>query len=88
MKIKKELKNATFEYDEEKKVFTISVGDGLYSTVELNKVYSFAFMRFVVRIAQRNWLKGKKAVDRIPKDVASSDSTGELSLAQMLIFED
>lgn len=68
MKIKKELKNATFEYDEEKKSFTISTGDGLYTTVELNKVYAFAFMRFVVRMAQRNWFrqpnKFKKRVDK------------------------
>ena len=59
MKIKKELKNATFEYDEETKSFTISGVDELYSTVELNKVYAFAFMRFVVRMAQRNWLRNK-----------------------------
>ena len=68
MKIKKQLKNATFEYDEEKKSFTISTGDGLYTTVELNKVYAFAFMRFVVRMAQRNWFrqpnKFKKRVDK------------------------
>ena len=68
MKIKKQLKNATFEYDEEKKSFTISNGDGLYTTVELNKVYAFAFMRFVVRMAQRNWFrhpnKIKKRVDK------------------------
>ena len=40
MKIKKELKSATFEYDEETKSFTISGVDELYSTVELNKVYA------------------------------------------------
>ena len=59
MKITKELKNATFEYDEETKKFLIIDGeDG--GVVELNKVYAFAFMRFVVRMAQRNWLRVKK----------------------------
>ena len=72
MKIKKELKNATFEYDEETKSFTISGAHptlrGVSNTVELNKVYAFAFMRFVVRMAQRNWFrqpnKFKKRVDK------------------------
>ena len=59
MKIKKNLKYADFEYDEENKSFTIiDTEDG--GVVELNKVYAFAFMRFVVRMAQRNWLRQKK----------------------------
>ena len=57
MKITKELKNVTFEYDEEKKTFTILEAEGFNGYVELNKVYAFAFMRFVVRMAQRNWLR-------------------------------
>tara|TARA_R110001592_G_scaffold321636_1_gene600220 strand:- start:5172 stop:5438 length:267 start_codon:yes stop_codon:yes gene_type:complete len=57
--ITKNLKNATFVYDEEKKVFTIMDEDGFNGYVELNKIYAFAFMRFVVRMAQRNWLRGK-----------------------------
>ena len=57
MKITKELKNATFIYDEEKKSFTIMEQDGFHGCIELNKVYAFAFMRFVVRMAQRNWLR-------------------------------
>jgi hypothetical protein len=64
MKIKKELKNATFEYDEEKKVFTLYDHEGLNGTIELNKVYAFAFMRFVVRMAQRNWLRQSKKMDK------------------------
>ena len=64
MIIKKELKNATFEYDEEKKVFTLYDHEGLNGTIELNKVYAFAFMRFVVRMAQRNWLRSKKPLDK------------------------
>tara|TARA_Y100000361_G_C11099082_1_gene310847 strand:+ start:115 stop:378 length:264 start_codon:yes stop_codon:yes gene_type:complete len=56
MKITKELKYADFEYDEEDKVFTI-IDTEHGGSVELNKVYAFAFMRFVVRMAQRNWLR-------------------------------
>ena len=45
MKIKKELKYAEFCYDDKDKTFTITEEDG--NRVILNKVYSFAFMRFV-----------------------------------------
>ena len=68
MKIKKKLKNAEFEYDEEtKKFLIIDSEDG--GAVELNKVYAFAFMRFVVRMAQRNWLRNKKPLDKDHEDV-------------------
>ena len=62
MNIKKELKNATFEYNEESKSFTILEPDG--NQVTLNKVYAFAFMRFVVRMAQRNWLRQNKKMEK------------------------
>jgi hypothetical protein len=55
MKITKNLKYADFEWDEEAKTFTITEEDG--NRVILNKVYAFAFMRFVIRMAQRNWLR-------------------------------
>lgn len=74
MKIKKELKNATFEYDEERKVFTLYDHEGFNGTIELNKVYAFAFMRFVVRMAQRNWLRGKKSIDKTIEDVVNSEN--------------
>lgn len=74
MIIKKELKNATFEYDEEKKVFTLYDHEGLNGTIELNKVYAFAFMRFVVRMAQRNWLRSKKVVDKNTEDMIESEN--------------
>ena len=69
MKINKNLKFANFSYDEESKTFAISDKDG--HGVELNKVYSFAFMRFVIRMAQRNWLKKipkkeNKPLDNLP----------------------
>ena len=66
MKITKKLKYATFVYDEETKEFTIKTTphgetEGGYASgansVKLNKIYSFAFMRFVIRMAQRNWLR-------------------------------
>ena len=70
MKIKKSLKYADFEYDEKDKSFTIiDTQDG--GVVELNKVYAFAFMRFVIRMAQRNWLRQiknqKKDLDKAEK---------------------
>lgn len=68
MKITKELKYATFEYDEEEKDFVIKEEDG--NKVILNKVYAFAFMRFVIRMAQRNWFrqikKSEKKLDSTP----------------------
>lgn len=64
MKITKELKNITFEYDESTKTFTLT--NPKYEFIELNKVYAFAFMRFVVRMAQRNWLRGKPSDIKIP----------------------
>ena len=69
MKITKELKYFTFVYDEETKEFTIkSTPHGTLesgyaiggNSIKLNKVYAFAFMRFVIRMAQRNWLKQAK----------------------------
>ena len=83
MKINKELKHATFSYDEEEKVFTILQGDGLYTTVSLNKVYAFAFMRFVVRIAQRNWFRGKTTAR---KPQCESEEVAP-DPEQMLIFD-
>ena len=70
MKIKRELKYATFEYDEKDKSITIETksreGEGDYplnGRICLDKVYSFALLRFVIRIAQRNWMrKLKKAI--------------------------
>ena len=66
MKITKQLKYADFEYDEEDKAFTI-IDTEHGGTVELNKVYAFAFMRFVVRMAQRNWLRSTPAKDKKDK---------------------
>ena len=54
MKINRTLKHGAFEWDEKTKMFKIQSGE--YS-VQLSKVYAFAFLRFVFRVAQRNWLR-------------------------------
>ena len=86
MKITKKLKHATFIYDEDSKEFTIQTvanGEtaGGYSiggnSVSLNKIYAFAFMRFIIRISQRNWLKGKKVIDKEPNNMLSSNNNEE-----------
>ncbi len=95
MKIKKELKNATFEYDEETKSFTISGAHptlrGVSNTVELNKVYAFAFMRFVVRMAQRNWLrnpnKSKKLLDKAEATMVELETEDLEDPDQMIMFD-
>ena len=90
-KIKKELKNATFEYDEEAKSFTISgehpVLRDVNNSVELNKVYAFAFMRFVIRMAQRNWLRNKKLNPKEPSPCSEDMGEDSLNPDQMLFFE-
>lgn len=78
MKITKELKNATFEYDEETKKFLIIDGeDG--GVVELNKVYAFAFMRFVVRMAQRNWFRVKKVTKAETLEVEDQEDANQIN---------
>ena len=72
-KIKKELKDATFIYDEEKKCFCISDKQGKF--IELNKVYAFALVRFVVRISQRNWLKKNAAIPKEIKEEIQEDTS-------------
>jgi len=59
VKIKKELKNATFEWEEESKTFSFT--DSNNNKITLNKVYGFALMRFILRIAQKNFAKNKIA---------------------------
>ena len=71
MIIKRELKSAVFEYNENKKSFVITDSSG--QSVELNKVYAFAFMRFVVRMAQRNWFRSNKKLNKEPNDLLQSN---------------
>ena len=71
MQITRKLKYATFEWDDESKTFTILEEDG--NKVVLNKVYAFAFMRFVTSMAQRNWFRKSKPVIK-EKNAGMSDS--------------
>ena len=87
MIIKKELKNATFEYDEESKKFLI-IDTENEEAVELNKVYSFAFMRFVIRISQRNWLRTKKSVDKVEEIMLELEDSTEENPNQMDLFNE
>ena len=55
MKTTKELKRGTFTWDDELKKLTVETDNG--GKIELDKIYSFALMRFIIRIAQKNFLK-------------------------------
>lgn len=64
MKITKELKHARFTWDEANKVFVVESPKG--NRLELNKLYSFALMRFIIRIAQKNF--SKKMLPKIDEE--------------------
>lgn len=79
--ISKQLKNAAFEYNEESKTFSIQDSEG--NCVVLNKIYTFALMRFVIRMAQRNWLRSNKTIEEIIED---EEELEEHNPAQMELF--
>jgi hypothetical protein len=58
------------------------------SNIKLNKVYAFSFMRFVVRMAQRNWFKkphkNKKELDKTDETMLLYESSDHPD--QMKIF--
>lgn len=78
MIITKELKSVSFEYDESEKSFTISSKDG--NVIELNKVQSFAFMRFIIRISQRNWFRKKPTEEKLVLDENWEVDTKQLEI--------
>jgi hypothetical protein len=86
MKITKNLKYAEFEWDEETKSFMITEEDG--NRVILNKVYAFAFMRFVVRMAQRNWLRNQKKPNKQIEDAPETIEGAEPDDPSQLTFCD
>lgn len=86
MKITKKLKYVEFEWDEETKSFMITEEDG--NRVILNKVYAFAFMRFVVRMAQRNWLRKQKKPNKQIKDAPETTEEREPYDPSQLTFCD
>ena len=65
MKIERKLKYGSFSWDDETKKFTV---EHKGQSIELNKIYAFAFLRFAFSIAQRNWFrKLEKPKIEIPK---------------------
>ena len=85
MSIVKNLKFASFEWDEEKQLFTITNAEG--EKISLNKTYSFAFTRFFVRVAQKNWLRSKPA-NANKKNQPSIEVVEDLDMnSQMALFE-
>jgi hypothetical protein len=54
MKIERKLKYGSFGWDDETKKFTV---EHKGQSIELSKIYAFAFLRFAFSIAQRNWFR-------------------------------
>lgn len=76
MKIIKELKFGEFEYDSELKQFRVTIKNketDEAQTISFSKAYSFSLMRFMVRIAQKNFKKNKKSVDINQKNALESE---------------
>ena len=57
------------------------------SKVELNKVYAFAFMRFVVRMAQRNWFRVKKVTKAETLEVEDQEDPNQVNFLEPSIYE-
>ena len=62
MKIKRTLKYGSFSWDDETKKFTI---EHRGQSIELNKIYAFAFLRFAFSVAQRNWFRKQEKPKKI-----------------------
>ena len=71
MKIKRTLKYGSFGWDDETKKFTV---EHKGQSIELNKIYAFAFLRFAFSVAQRNWFrKAEKPKVEMPETEAICD---------------
>lgn len=81
-KITKQLKHAEFEYNEETKQFRVQDREG--NEVVLNKIYAFALMRFVIRMAQRNWLRSNKTIDELIEE--DEEKLEALNPSQLTLF--
>lgn len=81
-KITKQLKHAEFQYNEETKEFRVKDGGG--NEVVLNKIYAFALMRFVIRMAQRNWLRSNKTIDELIEE--DEEKLEALNPSQLTLF--
>ena len=73
MKIKRTLKYGSFGWDDETKKFTV---EHKGQSIELNKIYAFAFLRFAFSVAQRNWFR-KQENPRSRETETICDETSE-----------
>ena len=72
MKIKRTLKYGSFSWDDETKKFTV---EHKGQSIELNKIYAFAFLRFAFSIAQRNWFRkmAKPKIEMPDKEILAEE---------------
>ena len=72
MKIKRTLKYGSFSWDDETKKFTV---EHKGQSIELNKIYAFAFLRFTFSVAQRNWFRKaeKPKVEMPDKEILAEE---------------
>ena len=72
MKIKRTLKYGSFGWDDETKKFTVEYKG---QSIELNKIYAFAFLRFAFSIAQRNWFRkmAKPKIEMPDKEILAEE---------------
>ena len=79
MKIERKLKYGSFSWDDETKKFTVKHKG---QSIELNKIYAFAFLRFAFSIAQRNWFRKQekpKKIEMPDKETLAFDREGNLA---------
>ena len=62
MKVERKLKYGSFSWDDETKKFTV---EHKGQSIELNKIYAFAFLRFAFSVAQRNWFRKQEKPKKI-----------------------
>ena len=70
MKIKRTLKYGSFGWDDETKRFTVEYKG---QSIELSKIYAFAFLRFAFSIAQRNWFRKQEKPKILPKEICNKN---------------
>ena len=70
MKIERKLKHGSFGWDDETKKFTV---EHKGQSIELSKIYAFAFLRFAFSIAQRNWFRKQEKPKILPKEICDKN---------------
>jgi len=70
MKVERKLKYGSFSWDDETKKFIVKHKG---QSIELNKIYAFAFLRFAFSIAQRNWFRKLEK----PKTMKAAEKIGD-----------